>query len=231
LGHFAGGIAHDFNNVLVGVLGFSEALVKDLDPNTPQAADAREIQKAGEIGRQMTRQLLAFSRQEAISPAALDLNAVITETVGLLQQLVGRGVTVELDLAPSAGTIWADRGQIQQLLVNLAVNARDAMRRNGTLRIETQRNASLGAEVALRVSDTGSGMSAEIQSRMFEPFFSTKGEKGTGLGLATVHGIVQQTNGTIQVESAVGKGTAFRVLFPAFHAPDTGGDGVPTIRP
>jgi PAS domain S-box-containing protein len=219
LGQLAGSIAHDFNNILTAVMGFSDLLLDTL-PVGDARNDATEIKKAAESGSQLTRQLLAFSRQQTLEPTRLDLNQVITGSQGILQQLVGRAVRVEASPGPSIGGIWADAGQMQRVFVNLAVNARDAMPKGGLLRIETSmvpgdRDHPDGG-VVLVVTDTGVGMSPETRARIFEPFFTTKApQHGTGLGLSTVYGIVQQTGATIEVSSEVGKGTTFRISFPA----------------
>ena len=225
LGQFAGGIAHDFNNVLTAIDGFSTLLLDDLDAADPRTADVLEIRNAADIGQRLLRQLLAFSRQEPIEPAPLDLNASIATTAGMLQQLLGKRVRLESILDPGAH-VWADAGQIEQILVNLAANARDAMPAGGQFRIETRlarvnawvatlNNVRAGDYVVLAVSDTGTGMSPDVQSRIFEPFFTTKRPgKGTGFGLATVYAIVRQSNGFMHVTSVVDHGTTFRIYFP-----------------
>jgi signal transduction histidine kinase len=226
LGRLAGGIAHDFNNILTAILGFSSLLLTDFDPSDPRVFDLAEIQKAGESGQLLTRQLLAFSRQQPIKPTTLDLNDIVTIATGMLRQLVGKGVKLETVLAPGLGPIWADAGQLQQVLVNLAVNARDAMESRGRLLITTYamdrdepepgRNGTAGHQIVLQVTDTGTGMSPETVARSFELFFTTKGpEKGTGLGLSTVYGIVRQRGGSIDVTSAVGQGPRSGCTFPA----------------
>jgi PAS domain S-box-containing protein len=226
LGQFAGSITHDFNNVLTVILGFSDMLLGGLDPADERARDIEEIKKAGESGQRLARQLLAFSRQQSLEPTALDLNGSITSIVGILQQLLGANVALESVLADGLGTVWADAGQLQQILMNLAVNARDAMTKDGRLRIETRRatvsewvaasqNVRPGAYIVLAVTDTGTGMSAETQARIFEPFFTTKAPgKGTGLGLSTVYGIVRQSKGFMEVVSTIGQGTTFRIYLP-----------------
>jgi two-component system, cell cycle sensor histidine kinase and response regulator CckA len=226
LGRLAGGIAHDFNNVLTAILGFSDLLLGELDPADRSAADIAEIKKAAESGRRLTRQLLAFSRQQPLEPTRLDLNDAVTASTGMLHQLLGKAVQVETALGSALGSVWADAGQIQQILVNLAVNARDAMPQGGRLRIETyattvdnQRAAiehvAAGRYIVLLVTDTGSGMSAETQANIFEPFFTTKApDRGTGLGLSTVYGIVRQTGGFIDLTSVLGAGTTFRIYLP-----------------
>jgi signal transduction histidine kinase len=234
MGPLAGGIAHDFNNVLTAILGFSDLLLKDLDPADLRARDVTEIRKAGESGQRLTRQLLAFSRQAALDPSALDLNAVVRSSQGLLKQLLGSSVRLELRLQEPLADVWADAGQMQQILVNLAVNARDAMAHRGQLCIETSTvtraetpdairperliGPLAGPQVVLAVTDTGTGMSPETIARIFEPFFTTKGpDKGTGLGLSTVYGIVRQSGGMVDVTSTPGQGTTFRIHLPILN--------------
>jgi signal transduction histidine kinase len=227
LGQLASGIAHDFNNVLTAILGFSDLLLEQLSPQDPRAQDAAEIRKAAESGQRLTRQLRAFSRQQPIEPTRLNLNKIVNESRGILQRLLGTRVQLETVLASSVGDVWADAGQLQQILVNLGVNARDAMPDGGRLTIETSEkiwgaeyrathpDVMAGSYVVLAVTDTGTGMSAETKARIFEPFFTTKGpDKGTGLGLATVYGIVRQSGGFIDVASTVGHGTTFRIHLP-----------------
>jgi signal transduction histidine kinase len=230
MGQLAGGIAHDFNNLLTAILGFSELLLNELDPADRRARDATEIKKAAESGQRLTGQLLAFSRRSALEPTALDLNAVVRSSGGLLKQLLGSAVRLEVRLQEPLADVWADAGQMQQILVNLAVNARDAMSQGGSLSIETStvtrdeapdatRPESLtGPQVVLVVTDTGTGMSPETTARIFEPFFTTKGpEKGTGLGLSTVYGIVRQSGGLLGVTSTPGQGTTFRIRLPILN--------------
>ena len=232
LGRLAAGVAHDFNNLLTVILGNSELLLADLDPGDPRRADITEIQQAGASGAGLTRQLLAFSRKQVIEPTLLDLNVVVADMREMLGRLLlSEDVTVAVGLQPELALVKADRGQVEQIVMNLAVNARDAMPGGGTLTIET-RNVELdehsarmhgslkpGAYVVLTVTDTGTGMTAEVQARLFEPFFTTKEiGKGTGLGLATVHGIVTGSGGSISVQSEVGKGTSFSVYFPRADA-------------
>jgi two-component system cell cycle sensor histidine kinase/response regulator CckA len=227
-------VAHDFNNLLTAILGNCELLLADLDPSDPRQADILEIQKAGASAAGLTRQLLAFSRKEIIEPTVLNLNGVVSGMRALLKRVIGADVAVVLGLAFPLATVRADRGQVEQIIVNLAVNARDAMPKGGTLTIETA-NVELddhyarthlsvkpGSYVALTVSDSGIGMTPEVQARLFEPFFTTKEPgKGTGLGLATVHGIIQRSGGSVNVYSEPGKGTSFKVYFPRVDAPET----------
>jgi PAS domain S-box-containing protein len=231
IGQLAGGIAHDFNNLLTVILGFCELLLADLDPDDPHQADMAEIQKAGVRAAALTRQLLAFSRKQIIEPTRLNLNVVVTDMRAMLGRLIREDVKLALDLGLELAPVKADRGQVEQIVMNLAVNAQDAMPRGGTLTIETA-NVELdehyatthiavkpGPYVVLTVTDTGTGMTPQVQARLFEPFFTTKEVgKGTGLGLATVHGIVARSGGSVGVYSEVGRGTAFKVYFPRADA-------------
>jgi len=231
IGRLAGGVAHDFNNLLTVILGFCELLLADLDPNDVRQADIGEIQKAGARAAGLTRQLLAFSRKEIIQPALLDLNVIVTDIRVMLVRLIGENMTVVLALEEALAPVKADRGQIEQIVLNLAVNARDAMPKGGTLTIatstvelnehytKTHLAVKPGSYVVLTVTDTGTGMSPEVQSRLFEPFFTTKEPgKGTGLGLATVYGIVTRSGGSVTVDSTVGGGTSFMVFLPRADA-------------
>jgi two-component system cell cycle sensor histidine kinase/response regulator CckA len=227
LGRLAGGVAHDFNNLLTAILGFAEFVAGDLEPDDARLGDIGEITRAAQSATALTKQLLAFSRKQAIEPRTLNLNRVTNHAERMLRRLIGEDIDLSVRLGPEVRDIWADAGQIEQVLVNLAVNARDAMPNGGRLSIETS-NAELGREylglhasvapgpyVLLVVSDTGQGMSAEVQSRIFEPFFTTKAAgHGTGLGLATVYGIVKQSGGHVWVYSEEGHGTTFKVYFP-----------------
>jgi PAS domain S-box-containing protein len=231
IGRLAGGVAHDFNNLLTVILGYCELLLADLDPDEPRRADIAEIQKAGASAARLTRQLLAFSRKEIIEPTLLDLNEVVGDMRAMLGRLIRENVKVVLDLRPELACVKADRGQLEQIVLNLAVNARDAMASGGTLTIETA-NVELdgnyaethlsvkpGPYVVLTVTDTGTGMTPQVQARLFEPFFTTKESgKGTGLGLASVHGMVTRYGGSVDVSSEVGKGTSFSVYFPRADA-------------
>jgi CheY-like chemotaxis protein len=230
IGHLAGGVAHEFNNLLTAILGYTALLIDTLQDQPDVAADLQEIKKAGERAGSLTRQLLTFSRKQVVQPALLDLNEVLSELETMLRQVIGDDVELETIKAPVLGQLRADPNQIEQILVNLAVNARDAMPAGGVLRIETARDvlpadprdpgAAPVACVTLRVSDTGAGIPPEIVDRIFEPFFTTKGPgKGTGLGLAMVYGIVGQTGGTITVESERNRGATFQIRFPAVAAP------------
>jgi two-component system cell cycle sensor histidine kinase/response regulator CckA len=231
IGRLAGGVAHDFNNLLTVILGYCEMLLSDLDPDDVRQQDIAAIQKAGLSAAGLTRQLLAFSRKEIIEPTLLDLNVVMAEMRPLIVRLIGENVKVVLRQEPELAVVKADRGHMEQIVMNLAVNARDAMPQGGTLTIKTD-NVELdedyakmhfgvkpGFYAALTVSDTGTGMTPEVQGRLFEPFFTTKElGKGTGLGLATVHGIVARSGGSISVYSEIGRGTTFKVYLPRADA-------------
>jgi two-component system cell cycle sensor histidine kinase/response regulator CckA len=234
VGRLAGGVAHDFNNLLTAILGYCQLLLDDFDPHDPRRDDINEIHRAGESAARLTRQLLTFSRKQVIEPRPLDLNGVVTNMRGLLGRLIGEDVAIVVNLRTDLPTVIADPGQMEQVVLNLAVNARDAMPNGGTLTIETangefdQRHTNRhfsvkpGSYVVLTVSDTGSGMTPEVQARLFEPFFTTKElGKGTGLGLATVHGIVARAGGSVGVDSEVGRGTSFTVYLPRGGAPTT----------
>jgi PAS domain S-box-containing protein len=227
VGQLAGGVAHDFNNMLTAILGYTELLLRAAGADHPWFGFLTEIQLASHRSAELTRQLLAFSRKERSQPKLIDLNQIVTGLDKMLKRVIGEHVELQTRLDAPVGSILADPGQLEQALVNLVVNARDAMPAGGTIVIETARvvidhqpspvasSVRPGEYRVLRVIDTGSGMDAKTKSRIFEPFFTTKGiGKGTGLGLAVVYGIVQMCNGHIQVESVVGKGTTFTLLFP-----------------
>lgn len=228
VGRLAGGVAHDFNNLLTVIRGYSELLLSRLLPTDPMRKDMEEVKKAADRATGLTRQLLAFSRRQFIAAKVLDLNALVSNMDGMLRRLLGEDI-IELcaELDPHAGAIKADPGQVEQVIMNLVVNARDAMPKGGSLTIETKNvtigksarqdavGVAPGSYVLLAVRDTGHGMDAETKSHLFEPFFTTKEQgKGTGLGLSTVYGIVKQSGGSITVESAPGRGTTFRIYFP-----------------
>ncbi len=218
VGRLAGGIAHDFNNLLTAINGYSELLLEELGQRHPRRQQVEEIRKAGERAAALTQQLLAFSRRQVLQPKILDLNLVVAGMEELLRRLIGEDVELVTALDPALGCVEADPGQIEQVIANLAVNARDAMPQGGCLRIQTA-NAPDG-RVVLSVGDTGCGMDRETMSHLFEPFFTTKGlGKGTGLGLSTVYGIAEQSGGRIEVESEQERGTIFRISFP--RAPQT----------
>jgi PAS domain S-box-containing protein len=222
VGQLAGGIAHDFNNLLTIINGYSEMVLEALPPQEPLRELVAQIKMAGERSAVLTRQLLAFSRKQVLAPQRIDLNEVVRDTEKLLRRAVGESVSVVMRLAPARLPIQADPGQIEQVLLNLAVNARDAMPHGGELVVETQElpadekaPGTAPSAVLLIVRDTGCGMTEEVQRHIFEPFFTTKEPgKGTGLGLAVVHGIVQQSGGSIRVESTLGLGTTFQIAFP-----------------
>jgi signal transduction histidine kinase/DNA-binding response OmpR family regulator len=231
VGRLAGGVAHDFNNLLTVIGAHSSFLLETLDSDDARREDAEAIHKAGIRAAGLTRQLLAFSRKQILKPSVLDLNEVVEETQKMLARLLGEDIEIVTHLADDLSTVVADASQIDQVIVNLAVNARDAMPDGGVLTIAT-RNVTisdaaygtrhripLGEYALLEVSDTGVGMDASVQARLFEPFFTTKGPgKGTGLGLATVYGVVKQSAGYVLVESAPAHGTVFRVFLPALAA-------------
>ena len=212
VGQLAGGVAHDFNNLLTAILGYTTLLLDDTRDQPEMQADLMEIRKAGERAGALTRQLLTFSRKQVVEPTRIDLNDVVNELEKMLGRVIGEDVRLETDKGADLHPIKADPNQIEQVLMNLTVNARDAMPRGGVLRIET-RNDLMPADprqpaatrwpcVALVVSDTGTGIPPEIRDRVFDPFFTTKGAgKGTGLGLSTVYGIVTQNGGVISVAS------------------------------
>ncbi|MEW6207339.1 MAG: PAS domain S-box protein [Acidobacteriota bacterium] len=224
IGRLAGGVAHDFNNLLTAMLGYSKLALSSLHDGDPLREYIEEIEKAGKRAAALTNQLLAFSRKQVLQPKVLDLNGVIVEVEKLLRRLIGENIELITNLEPELGRVKADPGQIEQVIMNLAVNSRDAMPQGGKLVIETSNayldedftrkhtSAHLGMYVMLAVSDNGSGMDEETCMRVFEPFFTTKEKgKGTGLGLSTVYGIVKQSGGHITVESQPGLGTVFRI--------------------
>ena len=233
VGQLAGGIAHDFNNLLTVILGYSDLLAGKFEPGSAEADELAEIRTAGQRAASLTRQLLAFSRQQVVQRKALDVNALVVETEKMLRRLLGMDIELATVLDPSVGPVLADAGQVEQLILNLSLNARDAMPRGGRLTIETasveldETYARLhgtvepGSYVMITISDTGLGMNSNTIAHMFEPFFTTKERgKGTGLGLATVYGIVQESGGHIWVYSELGQGTTFKIHLPLLRETD-----------
>jgi signal transduction histidine kinase/CheY-like chemotaxis protein len=250
VGRLAGGVAHDFNNLLTVILGSCDFLLRDLPADDPGRLDVEQIRSTGERAANLTRQLLAFSRKQILQPTTLDLNAVLTNTEKLLRRLIGEDVALSVCYGQDMSLIKADQGQLEQVVMNLAVNARDAMPKGGRLAIETRdlrlsdaqtlmRDVAVppGRYALLTVEDTGTGMSPETLEHVFEPFFTTKGlGKGTGLGLATVYGVIKQSGGFIDIQSGLGRGTTFKIFLPV--APDSDlkaaperADGRPEERP
>jgi PAS domain S-box-containing protein len=231
VGRLAGGIAHDFNNLLMVISGYSEFLLERLGAEPQLRGPAQEIASAAERASSLTRQLLAFSRKQMLAPRIVNLNDVATENIKMLTRMIGEDIDLVMVPSPNLWPVRADAGQIEQVIMNLAVNARDAMPSGGKLTIETS-NVTLDDEYArfhaplrpgdyvmVAISDTGNGMDNETQSHIFEPFFTTKGTKGTGLGLSTVYGIVKQSGGYIWVHSEVGRGTTFKIYLPRVASP------------
>ena len=227
VGRLAAGVAHDFNNILTAIMGHSELLLRQLDAGDPRRKNAEQIEKVAHLAAGLTRQLLIFSRKQVIEPRVLDLNAVILDIKKMLRRLIGENIEFCTLLDPAAGHIKADPGQIEQVIMNLAVNARDAMPTGGKLTVTTANTTrdknhlknfpdmGAGDYVMLAIADTGTGMSEEVKAHLFEPFFTTKPPgTGTGLGLATCFGIVKQNTGHINVHSELGSGTTFKIYFP-----------------
>jgi two-component system, cell cycle sensor histidine kinase and response regulator CckA len=242
VGRLAGGVAHDFNNLLGVIMGYADLMLKRMPAEEPLRRNVQEIQKAAERASALTKQLLAFSRRQILQPRVLDLNQSISEVESMLQRVIGEDIAL-VTVLRDVGHVKADPGQIQQVLMNLVVNARDAMPRGGRLTIETASvdledvyarehvGVTPGPFVMMAVSDTGVGMDQEVQAHIFEPFFSTKGpEKGTGLGLATVYGIVKQSGGNVWVYSEPGRGATFKVYLPRVEEASPRA-GSPPLRP
>jgi len=236
VGRLAGGVAHDFNNMLTVINGYSEVVFRKLRPDDPIREMVSEVRRAGERAAALSRQLLTFSRQEVLAPEVLDLNAVVRELGKLLRRVIGEDIDLCTNLQSNVGSVKADPGQIEQVVINLAVNARDAMPRGGKITLVT-RNVYLdesycwrhvqvrpGPYVLLAVSDTGHGMTEEVKARLFEPFFTTKEPgKGTGLGLAMAFGVIKQSGGHIEVYSEPGLGTTFKIYLPRVEGSAAGG--------
>jgi two-component system, cell cycle sensor histidine kinase and response regulator CckA len=240
VGRLAGGIAHDFNNLLTAILGYADLATDGLDPESPAVACIREISKAGGSAVNLTRQLLAFSRRQILQLKVIDLNQSVQRMDSLLRRLIGEDVTLRMNLGARPATVLADSGQIEQVIMNLAVNARDAMPEGGHLTIETANvelsddyvvvhpEAAAGHYVMLAVSDSGVGMDEATQRRLFEPFFTTKDPgRGTGLGLATVYGIVKQSQGFVWVYSELAHGSTFKIYLPVATTPIETDHGAP----
>jgi two-component system, cell cycle sensor histidine kinase and response regulator CckA len=231
VGRLSGGVAHDFNNLLGVIIGYAEFLQERLEASDPLRASVEEILKAGKRAASLTRQLLAFSRQQVLDPKVLDLRVAVTDMEKLLRRLIGEDIELTTAIDPQLGKVKADQGQLEQVIMNLAVNARDAMPQGGKVTIQLENTVldqdyvrrypypvQPGPYVLLMVTDTGVGMDAETKARAFEPFFTTKEKgKGTGLGLSTVYGVVKQSGGYIDVESAPGAGTTFKIFLPRVH--------------
>jgi signal transduction histidine kinase len=242
IGRLAGGVAHDFNNLLTAIIGYSDIMLMRLESHEPLYRYVEQISKAANRAALLTRQLLTFSRRQVYQKRPLHFNAIVAEMENMLQPLIGEDIQLSTRLAPQLGCVYADLGHIQQLVMNLVVNARDAMPQGGTLRIETANveltsaqgarflGAPAGAYVMLAVQDSGEGMDVEVMSHLFEPFYTTKEPgKGTGLGLAVVYGILEQNDGDIEVQSVPGAGTTFKIYLPRVDEglPVAGGLEVP----
>jgi len=247
IGRLSGGIAHDFNNLLGVIIGYSQVLKGSLGQGNPLYEHADEVEKAGRRAASLTRQLLAFSRQQVLEPTILNLNTLVADTEKMLHRLIGEDVVLSASFDEGLGRVKADSGQVEQIIMNLVVNARDAMPQGGKITIATSNaemdaafvrdhaGSKVGSYVMLTVADTGCGMDAETQAHIFEPFFTTKERgKGTGLGLSTVYGVVKQSGGYVWVDSEPGKGASFKIYLPRFeeavNAPGEGGALPETTR-
>jgi PAS domain S-box-containing protein len=228
IGKLAGGIAHDFNNLLTVINSYAQLALVELDPRSELADQLRKIHKSGQRAASLTAQLLAFGRKQVIEPQVLDINRVVGDLLDMLRRVIGENIELVMEFGTGLRPIEIDPGQLEQIVINLVVNARDAMPKGGTLFITTRDavakssapgDADTTPFTVLEVSDTGSGIPPEIRERIFEPFFTTKHDVGTGLGLSTVYGVVEQNGGHIRVESAVGKGASFEVWLPATAKP------------
>jgi CheY-like chemotaxis protein len=228
----AGGIAHDFNNLLTAINGYSSLTLKKMAPGDPFRHNIEEVKNAGDRAAELTSQLLAFSRKQIMQPVVINLNSVVSNIEKMLRRIIRESIELRFVLDPELSNIKADPGQIEQVLMNLTINARDAMSNGGTLTVETQNvlldehyvgqhvTVAPGEFIKMTVTDTGQGMSAETQSHIFEPFFTTKDiGKGTGLGLSTVYGIIKQSGGDIRVYSEEGHGTTFKIYLPCVGEP------------
>jgi two-component system, cell cycle sensor histidine kinase and response regulator CckA len=239
VGRLAGGVAHDFNNLLTVIAGYTQMLLDGLEEEHPMRSYVEEIVRAGESATALTNQLLAFSRRQIVTPRVLDLNSLVSGMRGLLHRLLGEDVELIPELAPGLPRVRVDEGQFQQVLMNLAANARDAMPEGGTIMLRTSVEAvaaprrdavTPGNYVVLSVTDSGKGMSEETRRGIFEPFFTTKGRgKGTGLGLSTVYGIVKQAGGEVTAEAEPGAGTTFRIYLPAIERAAAAGVESPSV--
>ncbi len=243
VGQLAGGVAHDFNNLLTGILSFSDLVLQELRAGDPIRADIEQIRHAGQRAAALTRQLLAFSRRQVLQPKVLSLNGILDDISGMLRRLLGGAITLDIDADPGLWYVMADPGQLEQVFVNLIVNAKDAMPKGGRVTIATA-NCRVGADgperaggvkpgayAAVAVTDTGVGMDVTTQARIFEPFFTTKeAGAGTGLGLSSVYGVIEQSGGHITVESAPGRGSTFTLYLPRHNDPGTAVVGAPDRR-
>jgi PAS domain S-box-containing protein len=233
VGQLAGGVAHDFNNILAVIMSYGDLMLAELGADAPMSADLREVTAAAARAAGLTRQLLAFSRRQLLQPHVVQLNALITNLEKMLRRLLRESIELTMKLDPALGYVYADAGQVEQVLVNLVVNARDAIRHAGDISIATSNvqldaeygrlhsGAPAGAYVRVSISDTGSGMTPEVQERMFEPFFTTKErDRGTGLGLSTAYGIIKQSGGYVRCDSEPGKGSTFTIYLPRVESAD-----------